>query len=93
MDKYEAVYIGNKPERAFNKGNRAFKRRGFSRRSSGGQRGCVVRTVCFGCGRTLGRYENLRGLAWCYNCRRILFPDTVKRKYVPLSRILPPRIP
>ena len=93
MDKYEAVYIGNKPERAFSKGNRAFKRRGFSRRSFGGQWNFVVRAVCLGCGRTLGRYENLHRLAFCYNCRKVLFPETIGHEYMPASRILTPRIP
>ena len=40
----------------------------------------IIRTVCTGCGRPLGRYENENKLAFCYQCRRILFPETMPSK-------------
>ena len=39
----------------------------------------VIRVVCTGCGETLGRYENERRLAFCYECRSVLFPETIVR--------------
>jgi hypothetical protein len=89
MNTYE-IYNRRKADRAFNGGNRAFKRRTFPRRSFGGQWDYIVRAVCLGCGRTLGRYENLHRLAFCYNCRKVLFPETIGPQYVPASRILTP---
>ena len=46
----------------------------------------VLRVVCLGCGRTLGRFELLRRLAFCFNCRSILFPETVSRDETQRSR-------
>jgi hypothetical protein len=37
----------------------------------------IICTVCVGCGKPLGRYENLNRLAYCFDCRRILFPETI----------------
>jgi len=38
----------------------------------------IVCTVCLGCGKPLGRYENMKRLAFCENCREILYPETVR---------------
>ena len=46
---------------------------------NGGQWDFIIRAVCLGCGRTLGRYEINHNLAFCFTCRRILFPETVAR--------------
>lgn len=43
----------------------------------GGRWDYIVRVVCIGCGTTLGRYELYHELAFCFNCRKFLFPDTV----------------
>ena len=37
----------------------------------------IIRFVCGGCGGTLGRYEVNKHLAFCFHCRRFLFPETV----------------
>jgi len=37
----------------------------------------IVRMVCIGCGGTLRRFEIRNHLAYCYRCRRFLFPETV----------------
>lgn len=37
----------------------------------------IICTVCVGCGKPLGRYENLNRLAYCFDCRMILFPETI----------------
>ena len=37
----------------------------------------IICTVCTGCGKPLGRYENLNRLAFCLACREVLFPETV----------------
>jgi len=37
----------------------------------------IIQTVCVGCEKPLGRYENLNRLAYCKSCREILFPETV----------------
>jgi hypothetical protein len=40
----------------------------------------IVCKVCGGCGKRLGRYENTNNLAFCYECREILFPESVKAR-------------
>lgn len=40
----------------------------------------VLWRICLGCGRPLGRYEDLNDLAYCYDCRRVLFPGTTGQK-------------
>jgi len=40
----------------------------------------VVRAICSGCGKTLSLTEGQRGLAFCYDCRRVLFPETLPSK-------------
>ena len=37
----------------------------------------IINKVCSGCGKRLGRYENKNDLAFCYECREILFPETI----------------
>ena len=41
----------------------------------------IVCTLCTGCGKPLGRYENLNRLAFCRNCRALLFPETVSPEH------------
>lgn len=40
----------------------------------------IICRICTGCGKRLGRYENRKNLAFCYNCREILFPESVTPK-------------
>jgi hypothetical protein len=49
-------------------------------RSTNRQWDRIIRTLCTGCGKPLGRYENQKRLAFCFECRRILFPDTINPK-------------
>ena len=37
----------------------------------------LICRVCSGCGKPLGKYEYRNNLAFCYQCRKILFPETV----------------
>jgi hypothetical protein len=37
----------------------------------------VVRMVCTGCGKGLGRFEIRNHLAFCHRCRMYFFPETV----------------
>ena len=37
----------------------------------------ILYKACGGCGKPLGRFENRNQLAFCYECRQILFPDTM----------------
>jgi hypothetical protein len=37
----------------------------------------IICKTCIGCSKPLGRYDNLKGFAFCYHCRKILFPETV----------------
>ena len=38
----------------------------------------IICMICTGCGKPLGRYENLNRLAFCLECREVLFPETVR---------------
>ncbi len=40
----------------------------------------IICRVCTGCGKPLGRYENKNRLAFCFECREILFPETVTQQ-------------
>lgn len=51
-----------------------------SYRSTNRQWDCIICTMCTGCGKPLGRYENQNRLAFCFECRKILFPDTINPK-------------
>lgn len=37
----------------------------------------VVRAVCSGCGRTLNQYDVRYRHAYCFSCRKILFPEPI----------------
>lgn len=79
MDEYEIC----ERERGPGPRNRGQNHRGKmpkNWRSSSRQWEYLVCTVCAGCGKPLGRYENLNRLAYCKSCREILFPETVIRR-------------
>jgi len=40
----------------------------------------LICKVCAGCGKPLGKYEYRNNLAFCYQCRKILFPESVSPK-------------
>lgn len=40
----------------------------------------IIGRVCTGCGKRLGEYEYKNNLAFCYECRRILFPETISSR-------------
>jgi len=46
----------------------------------------VVRAVCCGCGRTLNQYEVINRHAYCFSCRRILFPEPIHAYESPRRR-------
>ena len=46
-------------------------------RSTNRQWDYIICIACAGCGKALSKYDNIRGFAFCHNCREILFPDTV----------------
>lgn len=37
----------------------------------------ILRKICLGCNKTLGIYEVQNNLAFCFQCRKYLFPETV----------------
>ena len=37
----------------------------------------IICRVCTGCGKPLEKYEYQNNLAFCYQCRKILFPNSV----------------
>jgi len=78
MNTYE-IYQVKKAISAHNGSRDAYKRRPVTRGSNGGQWDYVLRAVCLGCGRTLGQFELQNNLGFCFNCRKILFPETVAR--------------
>jgi len=52
----------------------------------------IINKVCSGCGKRLGRYENKNDLAFCYECREILFPESIParktfKKRFPVRRV------
>lgn len=65
---------------------RSFTRTRGGSRSRGGQWDYMVRAVCIRCKKTLTRYELLNGLAFCFNCRRVLFPETIETHEPPGRR-------
>lgn len=76
MNEYEIYYV-NKAIEACQKSKRANEGRAKAWRSENRKWDYIIGTVCCGCGKLLGRYENLNRLAYCFSCRRILFPETV----------------
>jgi hypothetical protein len=79
MDEYEIYYV-NKAIEACDRAKQANEGRHSPWRSKNRMWDYVIGTVCCGCGKLLGRYENLNRLAFCSSCRRILFPETVHRE-------------
>jgi len=76
MDKYE-MYKVKKAIDQCNGSHSTYERRPKTWRSKHRQWDRIICTVCVGCGKPLGRYENLNRLAYCFDCRRILFPETI----------------
>ena len=74
VDKYEA-YKGYGP---YN-GNRSYVK-SESWRSPKRQWDRIVHFVCTGCGKPLSRYETVNKLAFCLDCREVLFPETIGPK-------------
>ena len=54
-----------------------YKGRPAYRRSEHRQWDYIICKVCTGCGSRLSRYDNVKGYAFCFSCREILFPETV----------------
>jgi hypothetical protein len=77
MNKYDGMYEVKKAIEAYSGANSSCEKRFGSRRSKNRQWDYIIRTVCTGCGKTLGQYENLNGFAFCFDCRKILFPETI----------------
>ena len=40
----------------------------------------IICKVCIGCGQKLSQYENKLPFAFCFDCRDVLFPETVTAK-------------
>ena len=40
----------------------------------------IICKVCLGCGQKLSRYEHKLPYAFCFECRDVLFPETVTAK-------------
>ena len=76
MNTYERYQI-NDAIKAYNYSETAYRKKPTPRRKKSGQWDSIIRAICIGCGRTLGRYENLHRFAYCYNCPKVLFPETV----------------
>lgn len=74
MDKYD-IYQINKPIGRSN--YRTYGRQYRPSLSNSRHWDRIICTLCVGCGKALGRYENLRRLAFCHECREVLFPETV----------------
>jgi len=90
MDRCDMYYYRNRAIKAQNGSRGAFSRRQRPWRSESRQWDCIVRVVCLGCGNTLGRYERINRLAFCFNCRDVLFPETIGSNYISGSRVLAP---
>jgi len=54
--------------------------------SRGGMWDQMVRGVCIGCNGTLNHSELKRNLAFCYSCRRVLFPETIEYDHMAYHR-------
>lgn len=40
------------------------------------QEGDAIFTLCTCCGKILGGYEDFKSLAFCFNCRKALYPES-----------------
>jgi hypothetical protein len=76
MGKTERNQI-NQDTNANQKSYRTYKRRPKTWRSKSRQWDYIICKVCTGCGSRLSRYDNVKGYAFCFSCREILFPETV----------------
>ena len=74
MDEYETYEVekGMEPY----DGNRPYGK-SENWRSAKRQWDRIVCIVCTGCGKPLSRYENLNRMAFCLDCREVLFPETI----------------
>ena len=63
---------------AHQKSYSTYERRPKIWRSKRRQWDYIICKVCTGCGKQLRRYDNLKGYAFCFSCREILFPETVR---------------
>ena len=76
MNIYERYQI-NDAIKAYNGSKTAYRKMPPPKRKRKGQWDSIIRIICIGCGRTLGRYENLHRFAYCFTCRKVLYPETV----------------
>jgi hypothetical protein len=76
MDRHE-MYEIKKAIEAYQGRYSIYEKRGEDKRKSTKKWDFIIRSVCTGCGKTLHRYDNLNRYAFCYSCRRILFPETI----------------
>ena len=87
MNKYEMIEVERaikacqRGHSSFRKQHGRYKKKPKPWRSSHRKWDVILRKVCMGCGRTLGRYELYNNYAWCYNCRKYLFPETVLQSH------------
>ena len=76
MDKYkmyEDIKAGKVYQGQYKRYERSYQNRQPGRR----QWDYIISKVCIGCGKPLSRHENLKGLAFCFSCRQVLFPETI----------------
>lgn len=38
----------------------------------------ILWVLCGGCGKPLSKYETRKKLSYCYECREVLFPETIR---------------
>ena len=72
--KYE-IYPEERTRR-FSRGA-VYERDSYHEHAQGSPWDFIIRAVCSGCGKTLSRYDNIRKFAFCYQCRSVLWPETV----------------
>jgi hypothetical protein len=77
MYQYDKMYEVESAIEVCNSGYNAYKRRSEDWRSKHRQWDYIICKICTGCGKALSRYDTLKGHAFCYQCRQILFPETV----------------
>ena len=76
MYTYDNMYEVNSAIEVFNRGYNAYKAQPEYWRSKHRQWDYIIRKVCTGCGKPLNCYDTHKGHAYCYQCRKILFPET-----------------